>query len=62
MTLTSIGLDNIKRGAQVLDESGIRMDETTTIMALREGKHHKFLAVLENVRQDERLALACAAK
>ena len=53
---------NVKRGAQVLDESGIRMDQTTTIMALEEGKHHKFLGVLENVRQDERLALACAAK
>ena len=46
----------------MLDESGIRMDETTTIMALGEGKHHKFLGVLENVREDERLALACASK
>ena len=26
------------------------------------GKHYKFLGVLENVQQDERLALACAAK
>ena len=41
---------HVKRGAQVLDESGMRMDETT------------ILGVLENVRQDERLALACAAK
>ena len=46
----------------MLDESGMRMDETTTITALGEGKHYKFLGVLENVRQDERLALACAAK
>ena len=53
---------HVKRGAQVLDESGMRMDETTTITALGEGKHYKFLGVLENVRQDERLALACAAK
>ena len=52
----------VKRGAQVLDESGMRMDETTNITALGEGKHYKFLGVLENVRQDERLALACAAK
>ena len=29
---------HVKRGAQVLDESGMRMDETTTIMALGEGK------------------------
>ena len=27
-----------------------------------EGKHYKFLGLLENVQQDERLALACAAK
>ena len=53
---------HVKRGAQVLDESGMKMDETTTITALGEGKHYKFLAVLENVRQDERLALARAAK
>ena len=53
---------HVKRGAQVLDESGMRMDETTTITALGEGKLYKFLGVLENVRQDERLALACAAK
>ena len=52
----------VKRGAQVLDESGMRMDETTTNTALGEGKHYKFLGVLENVRQDERLALACAAE
>ena len=55
---------HVKRGAQVLDESGMRIDETTTITAsaLGEGKHYKFLGVLENVRKDERLALACAAK
>ena len=53
---------HVKRGAQVLDECGMRMDETTTITALGERKHYKFLGVLENVQQDERLALACAAK
>ena len=53
---------HVKRGAQVLDESGMRMDWTTTITALGEGKHYRFLGVLEKVRQDERLALACAAK
>ena len=53
---------HVKRGVQVLDKSGMRMDETTTITALGEGKHYKFLGVLENVRQDERMALACAAK
>ena len=53
---------HVKRGAQALDESGMRKDETTTITALGEGKHYKFLGVLGNVRQDERLALACAAK
>ena len=53
---------HVKRGAQVLDESGMRMDEKTTITALGEGKHYKLLGVLENVQQDEQLALACAAK
>ena len=53
---------HVKRGAQVLDESGMRMDETTTITALGQGKPYKFLCVVENVRQDEQLALACAAK
>ena len=48
----------VKTGAQVLDEPGMRMDEKTTITALGEGKHYKFLRVLENVQQDERLALA----
>ena len=46
---------HVKRGAQVLDESGLRMDETTTITALGNGKNYKFQGVLENVRQDERL-------
>ena len=32
---------HVKRGAQVLDESGMRMDETTTITALGEGKPYK---------------------
>ena len=30
---------HVKRGPPVLDESGMRMDETTTITALGEGKH-----------------------
>ena len=34
---------NVKRGAQVLDESGMKMDETTTMKSLGEGKHYKFL-------------------
>ena len=46
----------------MLEESGMRMDKTTAITAPSEGKHFKFLGVLENVRQDEQLALGCAAK
>ena len=34
---------HVKRGAQVLDESGMKMDETTTIKSLGKGKHDKFL-------------------
>ena len=34
---------HVTRGAQVLDKSSMRMDETTTITALGERKHYKFL-------------------
>ena len=34
---------HVKRGALVLDESGMKMDETTNIKSLWEGKHYKFL-------------------
>ena len=34
---------HVKRGAQVLDESDMKMDETTPIKSLGEGKHYKFL-------------------
>ena len=39
---------HVKRGAHVLDESGMRMNETATITALGGGKHYIFLGVLEN--------------
>ena len=34
---------HVKRGALVFDESGMKMDETTNIKSLWEGKHYKFL-------------------
>ena len=39
---------HVKRRAQVLDESGMRINETATITSLGEGKHYRFLGVLEN--------------
>ena len=53
---------HVKMGSPSARRVWYEMDETTTIKALGEGKHYKFLGVLENVRQDERLALACAAE
>ena len=35
-----------------------RTDETTTITALGEGKHYKFLGVLENFLRDKLVVLA----
>ena len=38
------------------------MDESTVIASLKEGTQYKFLGVLENLKQDDKLALKVAAK
>ena len=38
------------------------MDESTVITSLKEGTQYKFLGVLENLKQDDKLALKIAAK
>ena len=38
------------------------MDESTVITSLKEGTQYKFLGVLENLKQDDKLALKVAAK
>ena len=44
------------------DALGLRVDESIYISNLEEGDQYKFLGVLESVRQDERMALDCAAE
>ena len=51
-----------KPGGQVQDSLGIKMDESTVITSLKEGTQYKFLGVLENLKQDDKLALKVAAK
>ena len=38
------------------------MDESTVITSLKEGTQYKFLGVLENLKQDDKLALKVASK
>lgn len=44
------------------DDSGMILDETTTITSLEDGKQCMFLGVLESVMQEDKLVLECAAK
>ena len=38
------------------------MDESTVLTSLKEGTQNKFLGVLENLKEDDKLALEVAAK
>lgn len=53
---------HVRKGVQVQDSLGIKMDESTVITSLKEGTQYKFLGVLENLKQDDKLALKIAAK
>ena len=53
---------HVRKGVQVQDSLGIKMDESTVITSLKEGTQYKFLGVLENLKQDDKLALKVAAK
>ena len=44
------------------DALRLRVDENICIFDLEEGNQHKFLGVLETVRQKQRMSLECAAK
>lgn len=44
------------------DDSGMILEETTTITSLEDGKQCMFLGVLESVMQENKLVLECAAK
>ena len=53
---------HVKRGNQVQDAVGIKLDKSSVVESLKPGTSYKFLGVQETVTQDEKLALACAAK
>jgi len=53
---------NVKRGKQVCDGSKAKLDDTTEIASLNEGERYKFLGVLENLKQDDKMALQQAAE
>ena len=40
----------------------IGVDKNISVSDLEEGNQHKFLGVLETVRQEERMSLECATK
>ena len=52
----------MRKGVQVQDSLGIKMDESTVITSLKEGTQYKFLGVLENLKHDDKHALKVAAK
>ena len=46
---------NVKRCKQVYDGSKAELDDTTEIASLNESEPYKFLGVLENLKQDDKL-------
>ena len=53
---------HIRRGKQVEDAADLKLDEATLVKNLEAGSSFKFLGVKESTLQDEKLALAVAAK
>ena len=59
---TKCAVVHVSRGVHVSGNSGMILDETARIPSLEDGKQYKFLGVLENVMQEDKLVLECAAK
>jgi len=53
---------HVRRGMQVSDDAGVRLDEAARIPSLEDGNQYKFLGVLQSVMQEDKLVLECAAK
>ena len=53
---------HVRRGKQVEDAADFKFDEATRVKNLEAGSSYKFLGVTESTLQDEKLALAVAAK
>ena len=53
---------HVKRGVQQEDNDSIKLDESFVIQSLKQQSRYKFLGVLENIKQEDLLALECASK
>ena len=53
---------HVKRGVQQEDNDSIKLNESFVIQSLKQESHYKFLGVLENIKQEDLLALECASK
>ena len=53
---------HFKRGTNVADSAGLKVDENAEIWSLEDGQQFKFLDMLESLKQEEKLALQSAAK
>ena len=53
---------HVKRGVQQEDNDSIKLDESFVVQSLKQQSHYKFLGVLENIKQEDLLALECASK
>jgi len=62
--LKKCAVAHVQRGVHTHTNNalGLRIDESICISNLEEGDQHKFLDVLESVRQEERMSLDCAAR
>ena len=53
---------HIRKGKQIENSADLKLDESTLVQSLKTGSSYKFLGVSESTLQDEKLALAVAAK
>ena len=53
---------HIRKGKQIENAADLKLDESTLVQSLKTGSSYKFLGVSESTLQDEKLALAVAAK
>lgn len=53
---------HIRRGILVANSAGVKVDGNAKKLSLEEGPQYKFLGVLDCLKQEEKVALKCAAK
>ena len=53
---------HVKRGVQQEANDSIKLEESFVVQSLKQQSHYKFLGVLENIKQEDLLALECASK